>query len=164
MVEDWNQDFQILLIEHADESFWTGDNKLEYFTTKANFDGDNALVPFHVIKKRNMKITIDSIEKMIVHHVGNKSNGEGVGFSEKNVNLEGIEQDIKKLLRKSFEMDDLFRFYFESTIDLNPIYSFVKLYLTIMIVLLRRVNILRRFFMKVRIILKLNQEMSVYYT
>lgn len=51
MVEDWNQDFQILLIEHADESFWTGDNKLEYFTTKANFDGDNALVPFHVIKK-----------------------------------------------------------------------------------------------------------------
>ena len=37
-----------------------------------------------------MKITIDSIEKMIVHHVGNKSNGEGVGFSEKNVNLEGI--------------------------------------------------------------------------
>lgn len=126
MVEDWNQDFQILLIEHADESFWTGDNKLEYFTTKANFDGDNALVPFHVIKKRNMKITIDSIEKMIVHHVGNKSNGEGVGFSEKNVNLEGIEQDIKKLLRKSFEMDDLFRFYFESTIDLNPIYSFCK--------------------------------------
>ena len=73
-----------------------------------------------------MKITIDSIEKMIVHHVGNKSNGEGVGFSEKNVNLEGIEQDIKKLLRKSFEMDDLFRFYFESTIDLNPIYSFCK--------------------------------------
>ena len=63
---------------------------------------------------------------MIVHHVGNKSNGEGVGFSEKNVNLEGIEQDIKKLLRKSFEMDDLFRFYFESTIDLNPIYSFCK--------------------------------------
>lgn len=52
MVEDWNQDFQILLIEHADESFWTGDNKLEYFTTKANFDGDNALVPFHVIKKK----------------------------------------------------------------------------------------------------------------
>ena len=97
-----------------------------------------------------MKITIDSIEKMIVHHVGNKSNGEGVGFSEKNVNLEGIEQDIKKLLRKSFEMDDLI--------------LFVKLYLTIMIVLLRRVNILRRFFMKVRIILKLNQEMSVYYT
>lgn len=115
-----------------------------------------------------MKITIDSIEKMIVHHVGNKSNGEGVGFSEKNVNLEGIEQDIKKLLRKSFEMDDLFRFYFVFILSLLLILIlfilFVKLYLTIMIVLLRRVNILRRFFMKVRIILKLNQEMSVYYT
>lgn len=49
-----------------------------------------------------MKITIDSIEKMIVHHVGNKSNGEGVGFSEKNVNLEGIEQDINNTSVNSY--------------------------------------------------------------
>lgn len=49
-----NQDFQIILIEHADESYWTGDNKLEYFATKADFDGDKALVPYTVIeKKRN---------------------------------------------------------------------------------------------------------------
>ncbi len=69
MVEDWNQDFQILLIEHADESFWTGDNKLEYFTTKANFDGDNALVPFHVIKKKKYEnnpnvILCDSLQSI----------------------------------------------------------------------------------------------------
>lgn len=51
MVECWGEDFQIILIEHADESYWTGDNKLEYFTTKANFDADNALVPLDVIKK-----------------------------------------------------------------------------------------------------------------
>ena len=29
------------------------------------------------------------ISNIVIHHVGNKSNGEGVGFSEKNVNLEG---------------------------------------------------------------------------
>lgn len=51
MVEGWGEDFQIILIEHADESYWTGDNKLEYFITKANFDADNALVPLDVIKK-----------------------------------------------------------------------------------------------------------------
>lgn len=63
---------------------------------------------------------------MIVHHVGNKANGEGVGFSERNVALEDIEQDVKNLFRKSFDLDDMYHFYFESTIDLNPIYSFCK--------------------------------------
>lgn len=49
-----NHDFQIILIEHADESYWTGTNQLEYFATKADFDGDKALIPYTVIeKKRN---------------------------------------------------------------------------------------------------------------
>lgn len=47
-----NQDFQIILIEHADKSYWTGDNELEYFVTKADFEGDKALVPYTVIKKK----------------------------------------------------------------------------------------------------------------
>lgn len=63
---------------------------------------------------------------MIVHHVGNKANGEGVGFSEKSIMLDDIEDDIKHLLTKSFDLDDLYHFYFESTVELNPIYSFVK--------------------------------------
>ena len=49
-----NHNFQIILIEHADESYWNGTEKLEYFTTRADFDGDKALVPYAVIeKKRN---------------------------------------------------------------------------------------------------------------
>ena len=44
-------EFQIILIEHAEESYWTGDNKLETFSTRVNFDGDEALVPKHIIKK-----------------------------------------------------------------------------------------------------------------
>ena len=43
-------EFQIILIEHAEESYWTGDNKLETFSTRVNFDGDEALVPNHIIK------------------------------------------------------------------------------------------------------------------
>lgn len=44
-------EFQIILIEHAEESYWTGENKLDTFSTRVNFDGEDALVPKHVIKK-----------------------------------------------------------------------------------------------------------------
>lgn len=43
-------EFQIILIEHADESYWTRDNLLETFSTRISFDGDDALVPQSVIK------------------------------------------------------------------------------------------------------------------
>lgn len=52
-VVDSGDEFQIILIEHAEETYWTGNNALPYFVTKANFDGNNALVPFHVISKQN---------------------------------------------------------------------------------------------------------------
>ena len=44
-------EFQIILIEHAEEAYWTGDNALSTFSTRVNFDGDEALVPLDVIKK-----------------------------------------------------------------------------------------------------------------
>ena len=73
-----------------------------------------------------MKTKINKVCQMIVHHVGNKANGEGVGFSDKSLKVQDIEEDIKRLLVKSFNIDDLYHFYFESTVELNPIYSFVK--------------------------------------
>jgi len=51
-VADDNEEFQILLIEHAEESYWTGENKLDYFVTKESFEGENALVPLQVIRKK----------------------------------------------------------------------------------------------------------------
>ena len=45
------KEFQIILIEHAEESYWTGENALSTFVTRANFDGDEALVPRQVIRK-----------------------------------------------------------------------------------------------------------------
>lgn len=51
-VVDAGQEFQIILIEHAEESYWTGENALPHFITKVNFDGNNALVPQDVINKR----------------------------------------------------------------------------------------------------------------
>lgn len=63
---------------------------------------------------------------MIVHHVGNKSNGEGVGFSSRELIFDTIENDLVKLILKSFKEDDLYHFYFESTLELNPVYTFVR--------------------------------------
>ena len=51
MVEN-GEEFQIILIEHADESYWTGENNLDYFETRANFDGDEALVPYKILKQK----------------------------------------------------------------------------------------------------------------
>lgn len=48
---DNGMEFQIILIEHADESYWTGDNLLETFSTRISFDGEDALVPQTVVKK-----------------------------------------------------------------------------------------------------------------
>jgi len=73
-----------------------------------------------------MKQKNEHIRKMIVHHVGNKSNGEGVGFSSRELAFDAIEEDLVKLILKSFKTDDLYHFYFESTLELNPVYTFAR--------------------------------------
>lgn len=73
-----------------------------------------------------MKTKIDKVSRMVVHHIGSKANGDGVGFGGNLIPIDDIEQDIKALISKSFELDDLYHFYFESTVNLNPIYTFVK--------------------------------------
>lgn len=63
---------------------------------------------------------------MIVHYVGNKSRDEGVSFSEKELDFADISSDIISMLVKSFDTKESCHFYFESTLALNPIYTFVK--------------------------------------
>lgn len=63
---------------------------------------------------------------MIVHYVGNKSRDEGVSFSEKELDYTDISSDITSMLVKSFDTKEPCHFYFESTLALNPIYTFVK--------------------------------------
>ena len=63
---------------------------------------------------------------MIVHHIGNKTNGEGVGFSEKELGFTSIEPELLKLIEKSFNLNDLYHFYYEGTVELNPVFSFSR--------------------------------------
>lgn len=73
-----------------------------------------------------MKAKIDKITHMIVHHVGNKSNGEGVGFCNSELDFESIEPELLKLLERSFNLNDLYHFFYEGSVSLNPVFSFTK--------------------------------------
>lgn len=73
-----------------------------------------------------MKNKIGTISRMIVHAVGNKEREEGVSFSKSELDFKEIQGDVESLIEKSFNTSDLYEFYFEQDINLNPIYSFVK--------------------------------------
>lgn len=51
VIEEKKEQFQVILIEHAPESYWTGENKLEYFVTKEQFINGNALIPQYAIER-----------------------------------------------------------------------------------------------------------------
>lgn len=63
---------------------------------------------------------------MVVHHIGSKAKGDGVEFGGNLIPIDDIEQDIKNLISRSFDITDLYHFYFESTVELNPLYTFVR--------------------------------------
>lgn len=48
--------FQVILIEHASSTYWTGDNQLDFFVTKKEFEGNEALVPYGVIEKKRSEL------------------------------------------------------------------------------------------------------------
>jgi len=52
VIKEKEEEFQIILIEHAPESYWTGNNKLDYFITKATFTDGDALIPKYVIENK----------------------------------------------------------------------------------------------------------------
>jgi len=68
---------------------------------------------------------IGNIEKLIIHFVGNKKNGYGVRFSDSLSDFKKTETDILHWINNSFKSDELFQFYFNPNLELNPIYQFV---------------------------------------
>lgn len=73
-----------------------------------------------------MKIKIGKVSHMIVHYVGNKNREEGVSFSERELDYSEVSLDLTTMLSKSFDAKEPYHFFFESSLNLNPIYTFVK--------------------------------------
>lgn len=71
-------------------------------------------------------MTIGNINKFIIHFVGNKNNGDGVRFSDKLSDFENIEVYIKQLINNSFKSEELYKFYFQPNLELNPMYQFMS--------------------------------------
>lgn len=50
VIEEKKEQFQIILVEHAPETYWTGENELDYFVTRETFTSGNALIPQYVLE------------------------------------------------------------------------------------------------------------------
>jgi hypothetical protein len=71
-------------------------------------------------------LQIGNLNKLIIHVVGNKNNMEGVELSSAESDFESTENILQNMIESNFKTDELFQFYFEPTIDLNPVFTFVK--------------------------------------
>jgi hypothetical protein len=71
-------------------------------------------------------IILGKMDKLILHFVGNKNNGDGVRFSDVLTDFENIEDFFKRLIDNNFKYDELYEFFFLSNIELNPMYQFIS--------------------------------------
>lgn len=74
-------------------------------------------------------LILGELDKLVVHYVGNKTNGDGVRFSNVLTQFENIEGYIKQLISNNFKLDELYCFYFLPKLELNPMFQFVSLIL-----------------------------------
>lgn len=58
------------------------------------------------------KIILGKMDKLIVHFVGNKNNGDGVRFSDALSDFENIEDFFKQLIDNNFKYEELYQFFF----------------------------------------------------
>lgn len=65
-----------------------------------------------------------TIKHVIAHRVGNKLRGEGVGFSSKEMEVQGISDALSRLIDKSFKGNDYY--HFSGDLEVSPVYTFAK--------------------------------------
>lgn len=66
------------------------------------------------------------MDKLIVHFVGNKNNGDGVRFSSATTNFEKVEEHFNFLISNNFNLEELYCFHFLPKLELNLVYQFVR--------------------------------------
>src|SRR3970282_217078 len=71
-------------------------------------------------------ILLGKIDKVIIHYIGNKNSGDGVRFAEELTDFNKVEDRLSHLLASNFKAEELFHFYFDPNLELNPIYQFVS--------------------------------------
>lgn len=70
-------------------------------------------------------IIIGNIKAAVVQRVGNKSNDDGVSFSDSLCQMDSVEKPFLKLINSSFKFEDWKQFYYIDDLELNPTYRFI---------------------------------------
>ena len=72
-------------------------------------------------------MTVNTIDRIILHYVGNKTNGDGIVVSESLMELsDTTKKHIIALVNSSFVSEEYYELYYSPILELNPVYIFVK--------------------------------------
>lgn len=71
-------------------------------------------------------IKVKEIKLATIQVVGNKTRGEGLSAASALVDVSESSEFLTQLVEKSFTMDDLKRFSYIESVELNPVYQFVS--------------------------------------
>lgn len=72
-------------------------------------------------------MTVNTIDRTILHYVGNKTNGDGIAVSECSMELsDTTKENIIALVNNSFEPEEYYELYYSPKLELNPVYTFVR--------------------------------------
>lgn len=74
------------------------------------------------------KVFLGKLDYLVIHRIGNKRKGDGVKFS--NILIDDfshiVEKSFENIIEKNFNYNELFHFFFQPSIELNPIYTTVN--------------------------------------
>ena len=74
---------------------------------------------------------VNDIDKIILHYVGNKSNGDGMTIAEDLMEISDLtKENILALVNNSFISEEYFELFYSPKLELNPVYIFVRLVLS----------------------------------
>jgi len=71
-------------------------------------------------------LILGKMDKLIIHFVGNKNNGDGVRFSDTLTDFENIEEYFKQLINNNFKSEELYQFHFLPDLNMNPMFQFIS--------------------------------------
>ena len=72
-----------------------------------------------------MNIKIGNIQNVVLQRTGNKNKGDGVTFANEEISLEDTASFLQQMIEESFDFKIIQHFTYISSVELNPLYTFV---------------------------------------
>jgi len=70
-------------------------------------------------------LVLGNMNALILHFVGNKNHEDGVRLSDTLSDFEDIEDYFTQMINHNFKSEELYQFYFQPDLQLNPMYQFI---------------------------------------